>query len=370
MSARNGCTRVGIDIHTLGRRQTGNETYMRALVGALAAIGDRQVEFFYYATGAVEGLPNGTRRLWPHNRFIRIPLGFPLALWRDGIDVAHFQYVLPPICPCPVVLTVHDISYEQHPEFFSVPQRIRLRALVPQAIRKAAHTVTISEFSRRQILERYGTDPARVTAISLAPHPRFRVLEDREALRAAVSPLALPEGYFLAVGNLQPRKNIERLLRAYSALRASGRSHRALVLVGQKAYQGSQLLRLVQELGLEQHVTFTGYISDDLLVAVYNLAHVFVYPSLYEGFGLPILEAMACGTPVVASRAAAMPEVTGDAALLVDPTSELEIADAMRCITEDGGLHQLLRTRGLERASQFSWEHTATQTLRIYKQCA
>ena len=365
--------RVGIDVHTLGRQQTGNETYVRELLGALSAIPDADLELLYYVTRRHAALPawrGEIRTIWPHNRFVRIPISFPLALRRDRIDVAHFQYVVPPVCPCPVVVAVHDISYEFHPRFFPVLQRARLKALVPRAVRKAAHVLTISDFSKRQIVERYGVDPGRVTVTHLAASPDFRVIADRDEARRDVSGLSVPDRFLLAVGNVQPRKNLSRLLGAYADLRRRGRIELPLVLVGRRAYQGSRILDQVGALGIERNVSFTGYVTDRQLVALYNLAEVFVYPSLYEGFGLPILEAMACGAPVIASNVASMPEVAGDAAVLIDPLREEEIGGAIERLAEAPELRGRLRALGLEHAARFSWGRMAEQTLAVYKRCA
>jgi glycosyltransferase involved in cell wall biosynthesis len=360
--------RVGIDAHTVGARQTGNETYVRRLIEALCELPDPSAERIYYHTGA-ERLPSRfgrARRVWPHSPFVRVPVSLPLALWRDCIDVAHFQYIAPPLCPCPVVVVVHDVSFARFPHLFPTALGLRLRALVPRSLRRAAHVLTISEFSKSEIVECFGIDPSRITVTPLAAGPEFHPAGELEQDGGEVTALGVSEPYVLAVGNLQPRKNLLRLLAAYALLRDRGERDHRLVLVGQRGSYGGEIEMAIARLRLTEHVVLTGYVSDAQLVALYRGASLFVYPSLYEGFGLPIVEAMACGTPVVTSNLASMPEVAGDAALLADPTSVDTLADAMSRVLSDSTLRARMRTDGLRRSAQFSWSRTAQQTLAVY----
>jgi glycosyltransferase involved in cell wall biosynthesis len=364
--------RIGIDVHVVGRRVTGNETYALNLVGALSELPAHDVEFVYYHTGAADlpAWPGETRVLRPHLAPVRIPVGFPLALARDGVGVAHFQYVAPPLCPCPTVVTVHDITYEQQPEWFPWVQRQWMKRLIPLSVRRAAHVLTPSEYTKRQIVERYHVAPERISVTPLAVSSWMRPPGQGDDPRRELARLGLPEPFILAVGNLNPRKNLERLMRAYASLRQQGSIPHQLVLAGQKAHKGDAILGMAESLGVGPWVSATGYVSREELRSLYGLAEIFVYPSLAEGFGLPILEAMACGTPVVASASTCMPEVAGDAALLVDPLDEGAIAAAIRRLVEDPELRRELRWRGLARASGYAWRTTAERTLEIYRRCA
>src|SRR5262245_60593934 len=234
--------RVGIDAHVLGKRQTGNETYMRELLSSLAARKDPDVEYVCYHTARVPAVPSVMRRerLWPHSPLLRVPMSLPLALRRDRVDVAHLQYVSPPIVPCPIALVVHDLSFESHPEFLPRLQVARMRCLVPHSIRRSAHTIAVSRFTQRQIIERYRVRPDRVTVTPQAAGPAFRRIAERDVLRTKVAGLELPERYILAVGNLQPRKNLRTLLEAYASLIRAGRIEQRLVLVGQVHYRRSE----------------------------------------------------------------------------------------------------------------------------------
>ena len=364
--------RVGIDVHTLGRRKTGNETYVRGLFEGFAELPADGVEYIAYYTGdrAPALGPVAARRVIPHFPLVRIPLSFPLALRRDRIDVAHFQYIQPPVCPCPVVLSVHDISYEFHPEYFPPVERLRMRAMIPSAIRRAAHVITLSEFSRRQIQERYGVREERITVTPLAAGKAFRPPPAGVEPRRVAEALGIRGAYILAVGNLQPRKNLARIVSAYAALRRDGRIAHRLVLVGPRAYGTDRFLDHVRELGLESDITITGYVSEEQLVGLYQGADVFVYASLYEGFGLPIVEAMACGAPVIASNVASMPEVAGDAALLVDPRSELELGAAVLRLAGSAEERMRMREKGYARAAGFTWRRVAEATRDAYRRCA
>lgn len=364
--------KVGIDIHAIGMRQTGNETYIRNLVENLAALG-LPLDYVFYHTLPPEVYAEftwktGLRRLRPHNPLVRIPLGFPLVLLRDRIDLAHFQYVAPPLCPCPTVVTVHDISFELFPENFHPLERKRMQWLVPFSARKAAHVITVSEFSRRAIMQRYGVPEQRISVTHEGVSDNFRQARDAAWVASRTARFGLAKPYVLGVGNLQPRKNLERLLKAFARLRGAGVAW-DLVLVGQTAWHGQRVHALVRDLGITDAVRFTGYLGEEELIALYRQAAVFAFPSLYEGFGLPVVEAMACGAPVLTSNAASLPEVAGDAAILVDPYSENEIHDGLRRLVEDGDLRAELSARGKLQAARYSWRSTAAQTAEIYARC-
>ncbi len=366
--------RVALDVHSIGMRQTGNETYIRNLVEHLAAMQLPEVEFHYYHTRHRKDFDHASwrgrvHRLRPHASFVRIPLSFPTALWTHKIDLAHFQYVAPPLCPCRTIVTIHDISFEFFPEYFHPRERARMKLLIPLSGRRAAHVLTISEYSRRQLIETYGLREDRVDVTYLGVSPAFRPLSDEEAI-AATRRFDLSQPYILGVGNVQPRKNLVRLIRAFARLRRGKSIPHQLVLDGQMAWKAGQLLEEIDTLGIRDAVKITGYVSEQELVGLYNRAALFVYPSLYEGFGLPIVEAMACGTPVITSSVTSMPEVAGDAALLVDPLSEDEIAAAMLQAIDRPELAASLRRQGLARSKQFNWRTVAEQTAKIYQQYA
>lgn len=363
--------RIGLDIHQIGERQTGNETYLVNLLDAVQALPgpDRTLVLYRTRREAPTRWRATQRQLWPHQPLLRIPLSFPLALRRDGIDVAHFQYVTPPVCPCPVSVTIHDISFETNPEFFPRASVFRMRTLIPLSARRAQAVFTISEYTRSELVRVYGLNPSDVFVTPPGAAPDFQPI-DAAAQEVALAGLNLPARFVLAVGNVQPRKNLTRLLEAYAMARAGGVDVPPLVLVGQLHYRGHDTVATIERLQLQDHVRMTGYVTTAQLVALYNRASVFMFTTLYEGFGIPIVEAMACGAPVVTSNVTAMPEVAGDAALLVDPLDVHAIASAMVRVLTDDALAADLRARGLRRASAFSWPAAAAQTLAVWQRIA
>lgn len=362
---------IGVDAHTIGMRKTGNETYMRNLVEQFAEIAPSDLSFTYYNTLPKERVPamqwNGpVKRLRPHSPMVRIPLSFPLALWRDKVQLAHFQYVIPPVASCPAIVSIHDISYEFFPDCFHPAERRRMKLLIPFSGRKAAHILTISEFSKQEMIRQYRLPADKITVTYLGASEAFRPMPD--AARHVSEQFGLTGSYVLGVGNLQPRKNLIRLIKAYAALRLPGRIEHDLVLVGQPAWRGSDVFAEIERLGIGQWVRTTGYVSESDLVALYSAADVFVYPSIYEGFGLPVLEAMACGAPVITTHVSSLPEVAGDAAILVDPMSESELSHALERVIHDRALRSDLIARGFDQARRFSWRRTAEETLQAYRQ--
>lgn len=360
--------RIGIDIHTVGARQTGNETYIRNVLQHMLPM-TTEDEFFLYQTKSVE-LPDWMRQanlkmVRPHNPLVRIPFGFPLALKKDAIDVALFQYVIPPVMSCPAVTVIHDISFEFYPEFFNLLSRKRMQYLIPYAAKQSRHILTVSEYSKKQIIERYNIAEDKITVTYNGVAGMFSPSTDNETLDNTLQRFSLNKPYILAVGNLQPRKNIERLVRVYAKLRKQGLIEQDLVLVGQMHWQGHAIVEEIRKNGVINHVKTTGYVSDDELVALYNRADLFVYPSLYEGFGLPVIESMACGTPVITSDVSSIPEVAGDAAILIDPHSDDSLSAQLQRLASDISLRSILSDKGILQAKKFNWKTTAEQTLSI-----
>jgi glycosyltransferase involved in cell wall biosynthesis len=430
---------IAIDAHMVGERETGNETYAVSLIQALLRLTARDPKGFSWdpagPANATQALPStqrdqqrrfgdsprfdllathperlraalaprlpGTadelpthasiRRVRPANALVRIPLGMPLQALRQGYDLLHVTYNAPPLCPCPTIVTIHDISFEHYPQFFSPRDRLILQTLVPLSARRARRIITVSQHAKQEIMARYQIPGGKIAVTYEAAGERFVPIADPAALRAVRATYSIPDGPFvLALGNLQPRKNIRRLVEAFAGAvegegwRVAGGElrqgstdysnsppstlHPSLVIAGKAKWRESEIFQAVQEAGLAHAVVFPGYVDDDDLPALYSAAAVFVYPSLYEGFGLPPLEAMACGTPVICSKAASLPEVTGDAALSVDPADVDSLAQALCDVLATPGLRADLRQRGLRRAAQFSWSRCATETLAVYRE--
>jgi glycosyltransferase involved in cell wall biosynthesis len=281
------------------------------------------------------------------------------------------HYVLPPLTHCRSVVTIHDCIHLRFPQY--LPKRGALayaRAQMGSAAGRSNRILTVSEASKRDILEFFKVAPEKVTVIYNGIDERFATPPPEDKMRAIEERYQLQGEFALYVGNVKPHKNVERLLDAFHLVRQSGLEDLKLVVIGDDISKYAALRRAVHRYNLHKYVRFLGFLPDETLAVVYRLAAVFVFPSLYEGFGLPPLEAMACGTPVVTSNVSSLPEVMGDAALLVDPYSAEAIADAMRRVLTDTALRSDLSARGLARAGEFSWERSARRVREIYDEVA
>jgi glycosyltransferase involved in cell wall biosynthesis len=299
----------------------------------------------------------------------RLLMGFAQASRSDRLDVLHVSYNAPLFTRCPLVVSVHDISYVHFPEFFTKRHLRLVSTYVPYSVKAARHVLTLSESAAQDIERVYGVPRNKISVVPLAARAPYTSMAEPTRVSHVRETFGLSEPYILAVGNLQPRKNLLRLVEAVAKLPAWA-SDLKLALVGKAQWRELDIYRRVTELGLKDRVVFTGYVSDEDLAHLYHGSHALVYPSLYEGFGLPILEAMACGTPVICSNTSSMPEVAGDAAIMVDPLNVGELADAIGSVVQSNSLREQLRHLGFARAASFSWLKTACQTLKVYEQCA
>ena len=379
--------RIGIDARTLSGRYTGDRTYWRGLIGGLAAV-DAANEYVLYTRLPLDGDPPpglGTNFSWrqiatPQNDALWMLAGWPRALKADRIDVAHTQYNIPLLgAPCPVVTTVHDVSFRVHPDLFLPRDRWILNTLVPRSMRKAARVVAVSESTRRDILRFYPqVHKDNVRVVLEAADARFRPPDGgQETARGTANKrLGLDDRpYLLAVGVLQPRKNLALLLDAFAlvklGLKIGGEPllHR-LVIAGKRGWlddTDAQLAALPKE--VTRDITLAGYVADDDLPALDGGADALCYPSRYEGFGLPPLEAMACGCPVLCSRSSSLPEVVGDAGILLPPDDSDAWARALGKLLSAPPILARWRERGPAQAALFSWEKAARETLEVYKEC-
>ena len=366
--------RIAIDAHAVGTGLGGNESYATNLIEALAAI-DSVNEYTLYVTRPeavkkfADRWPNfAVRQTRPHTPLIRIPLTLSTALRKNPVDILHVQFTAPPFAPCPVVVSIHDLSFEHLPETFNRRSRAQLRLTVRRSARKATHILALSEHARADIIATYGIAPERVTAIPLAAADRFRPITDERELQRVRHTYGIAGDYILSVGSIQPRKNLARLITAYARLRTDPRHNNLqLVIVGRQAWLVGETLRAIRESGVSDSINLTGYVPDADLPALYSGARCFIYPSFFEGFGLPPLEAMKCGVPVIAGNRTSLREVVGDAGLLVDPLDPQEIAVGLARLLNDSDLQQELRARGLERSRMFNWQETAKRTLEVYQ---
>ncbi len=354
-----------INATEVGRRRGGNEQYITGLLEGLAQLKpDVQVSLLTCDWGVPLDLPS---------RFSQICLGpyhrLPFFLWQQTralrrLDADWYlaNFFLPPILPCHGAAVIHDLSFVAHPEYFPRIIAWYMRWLTGLAARQARCILTGSEFSRQEILRVYGPAPEKVMVTPYGVSAKFKPsadaaqdTEDRDRL----AEYGIGDPYIFTLGNIHPRKNLARVLDAYARLKQGRDSIPTMVWGGTPRWESHTLLARAREAG----VLLPGFIAQEDLPCFYRQATMLVYPSLYEGFGLPPAEAMACGTPVVTSNVTSLPEVVGNAALTVNPYNIDEIANAMARLLDDAALREHMRQAGLARASQLTWRRTAEATL-------
>ncbi len=289
-----------------------------------------------------------------------LPLPYSWFFGKDTDVTVFFNYYIPPGVKGKKITIFHDMAYKRFPETVRARTKMMLDSNMEQACRRADAILTVSEFSKREILEYLPVSPEKITVMPLGIRSeRFHTGYTEEQIGAAREKYRLPKEYLLYLGTLEPRKNIERLVEAYGVLRQRNADVPPLILAGRKGWMYDTIFAKIQELGLEQYVWSTGYVENEAVPLLIAGAVAFLFPSIYEGFGMPPLEAMACGTPVLTANVSSMPEVAGDSAVLVDPFSVESIAEGMERLVEKPDLRRELSERGIRRASQFTWERSA-----------
>ena len=367
--------RVAIDARKL--HDFGIGTYIRNLLRHLARL-DADTEYVLLChepdLGVAPQLGRNFRAvLEPSpNYSIREQLHVPWLLLREKPDVYHSpHYVLPPAIRCRSVVTIHDTIHLTFPQY--LPNRLAYvyaKTSMWAAARRSNRILTVSEASKRDIVRQLDVPPGKVVVVYNAIDERFSREPDAEDVARVRERFQLDQRFMLYVGNIKPHKNLVRLIEAFHELRRGELDDLKLLIIGDEISKFPALRRAVHQYKLHKHVRFLGYLSDDKLAIMYRLASVFVFPSLYEGFGLPPLEAMACGTPVVTSNVSSLPEVAGDAAVLVDPYDTGSIVEGLRRVLTTPALAAEMRRKGLLRAREFSWEQSVGKTHRLYQEIA
>jgi len=360
--------RVLVDAHMLGHRETGNETYVRGLLEGLATLD---------GVALAAGVQPGYRpdaRMPPSIAWLSLPtrsswrrLAGDLALLarRWDADVIHATYIAPYRSPVPVVVSVHDVSFKRYPQYFSWRDRALFATLLPSSLRRAAAVLALSSHGRDELQHFYPRLRTPIHVVPAAPRASFRPVETI-MVAPALARAGVRAPFLLAVGSVQPRKNLVRLAEAFRMLHRT-RPDLQLVIVGPSGFRSRWVQETIVSRGLSEAVRLPGYVSEEDLVGLYNAAMALVYPSVYEGFGLPVVEAMACGRPVIAANTSSLPEVAGDAAILVDPFDISALHAAMLSVVTDTRQAGELAARGLARARQFCWPRTAAAALAAYR---
>ncbi len=364
--------RIGLETSALSVDRGGTATYVRQLMSGLATHPGLTIEPFAFHAPALDRKTIISRLGTLRRDLLWSQVALPAHAHRRGVDVLHLTGgAIPLASRCPRVVTVHDdVSVLHHREFYTPWMVQYTRTVRLRAIKRAQGIITQSEFSRRAMVQALGLAEDRIDVIPLGVNERFSSPLAPEELNDVRQRLALHRPYLLHVGVLSPRKNLVRLMRAFQALRRQHGIPHQLVLAGSRGWADAEILEARAQLDpAGRDILLPGPLAEDL-PAVYRMADLVVYPSLYETFGLPPLEAMASGVPVVASNIAAIPEVTGDAALLVDPADEGALADAIWQVLSSPAQRERMTRRGRERAAAFTWQRTAAETIRVYERVA
>jgi glycosyltransferase involved in cell wall biosynthesis len=361
--------RFSVDAHAVGQHLTGNETYIRNLLNCFAVL-DGKADFVTYISrqDAFDLVPDRfEKKLVAVNPYVRLGYDLPRRIAEDRPNLLHVQYTGPIRCAAPIVVSVHDVSFLEHPEYFTAFRALQLRLTVRRTVKSAACVLTPSEFSKRRILEAYRLDEQKVVALPYGVSSTFRPVAREAAQRSLAESFNVPFPFVLTVGDLQPRKNHLGLIHAFEELvKTYPQLPHHLVIVGNDTWYAPTVRAAARKSAAHDRIHFAGFVDDDHLRRLYGACDLMVCPSFYEGFGLPILEAMACGRAVACSNTSAIPEVADSAAILFDPCSQRDLVTSMRDLLLNSELRLRMERLGAQRASLFSWEKTAARTLDLY----
>lgn len=363
--------RIGIDGRTIFTNPTGIGSYTRNLIKNLAEI-DRENEYFVYFDRKKE-LRDLNKFSNFHQKGLHFPIFWtqmriPLELRKDNVDLYQGSNSIPLVHICRTVVTIYDLAFELFPQYFPIKSLLFYKCIVPTAARKADKIITLSYSTKNDLVNFYKIPPSKIEVIYCSVDHFFKPINESVTLQKVLKKYNITQQYILFVGALQPRKNIQKLIEAYVMLKENQKISHKLVIVGGTGWYYSEIFKLKEKFKLKDEVVFTGYVPGADLPFLYNGAELFVYPSLYEGFGIPPLEAMACGTPVITSNTSSLPEVVSDAAVVINPYDVEELAQAMGRILKDNELKKILRKKGLRRAKFFSWRKSAQKTLAVFKE--
>lgn len=354
--------RIGIDAQSTCGKKTGIGYYAKNLIGGLNKNCKHKLSF--YSNGSQSDLNTLERMYWEN-------MALPSMAKNDKVDLLHVPGFAGPRVKNSFkkVTTVCDLIGMIYPENMGMASRFYWQRWLPQCVKNSDLIIAISDNTKRDIIKLLGVPEKKIRTILLAADARFMPVNDDNSLGRARAKYGLPERFMLTVSTIEPRKNIVGLIKAfYGHINENKFSNLGLVIAGQKGWGYEQVCGLVKELNVEDRIVFTDYIEDEDLPFIYNLAEFFAYPSFYEGFGLPVLEALSCGKAVVCSNTSSLPEVVGDAAVLIGPDNLVQLTEAIKRLDTDKAYRDGLSDKALIQAKKFSWEKTAEQTMGVYKE--
>jgi glycosyltransferase involved in cell wall biosynthesis len=373
--------RIGLDLSPAVQHHAGIGRYAFELAVAMLRVDPRNEYLAFYNAptqsevpdAPLDQLPRHTIRLSNKPWRMCVSLGYLLAMnldrWLPTCDVFHAtDHLLPPVRHARTVFTVFDVTFLLYPQYHLPLNRWYLSLMMPHFLKRADAIIAVSECSKRDVLRVYDIVPEKIRVIYAGVAPAFRPIDSRTEFERVRAKYQLPPRFILYFGTIEPRKNLLTLLDAFQALLQKNGRTPHLVIAGQRGWLFQPVLDRVRALGLEGQVHFTGRVDEADAPALMNLADVFVFPSLYEGFGLPPLEAMACGIPVICSNASSLPEIVGDAGILFEPRDTRGLLVAMSRVLENDGTKKELKELGLRQAQKFSWERAARTTLQVYEE--
>lgn len=369
--------RIGLDATALPSQPVGAGNYIIQLIRALVhQFGEDEFVIFAQGSGpALINLPEHENVDWvifpdrkPGIRLVWEQLILPSHVQESGVDLLHsLHYTRPLRLSCSSVVTFHDMTFFLYPQLHTRIRRLYFPSMIRASAKRAQALVAVSESTRQDAMRILGIPPEKITTTQLGLNPAFRPIQEGEGRRIVAEKYHLPGKFILYVGLVEPRKNLPVLINAYQRLAANGIEYH-LVIVGRYGWMYEDVIRQVKELNLIDRVHFIGYIPQEDLPLVYNLSSLFVYPTLYEGFGLPVLEAMACGKPVITSNVASLPEIVEEAGLLIPPGDVQALTRTIGAVFEDQALRDDLSRKGPVQAARFTWQRTAQLTYQVYRQ--
>ncbi len=365
--------KIGIDVREISGQKAGKGHYVKQLILHLKDV-DKENQYFLYSDSDFDigNLPSN---------FNKVIISAPSFLWHffaslslkftNKVDVflATTSYIIPALSFVKCVTVICDlVVFSRFSEKHILKSRILEKITLKRAIKKSSKIIAISKNTKEDIFAHFGTPSEKIAVIYLAASESFMPIENKEIVYEVAKKYNLPLKFILFVGTLEPRKNIPKLIESYMMLETVIRREFKLVIVGKKGWYYKEIFDAVKKTKLEKDIIFTGYIPDNDLPIIYNAASLFIFPSLYEGFGLPILEALSCGIPTIVSNISSLPEIVGNAAILVDPNNKKEISNAIQKVLFSASLNQELRQVGPIQAAEFSWSKTARETLLVLEE--